>query len=80
MDWTIENNRLTKHFEFKTQTLLCEFLLKVAQQADQIGHHPDVSIYKCSKLKIELFTHDKGSVTALDYKLAGIIDLIFIEF
>ena len=76
MDWTIENNRLTKHFEFKTQTLLCEFLLKVAQKADQIGHHPDVSIYKCSKLKIELITHDKGSVTALDYKLAGIIDLI----
>jgi 4a-hydroxytetrahydrobiopterin dehydratase len=76
MDWTIENNRLTKHFEFKTQTQLCEFLLKVAQQADQIGHHPDVSIYKCSKLKIELFTHDQVSVTALDYKLAALIDLL----
>lgn len=76
MDWIIDNNHLTKQFEFKTQTQLCEFLLKVAQQADQIGHHPDVSIYNCSKMKIELITHDQGSVTALDYKLAGIIDLI----
>jgi 4a-hydroxytetrahydrobiopterin dehydratase len=76
MDWIIENNRLTKHFVFENQTQLCEFLLKVAQQADKIGHHPDVSIYKCSKLKIELITHDKGSVTALDYNLAAFIDLI----
>ena len=76
MDWTIENNRLTKQFEFKNQTQLCEFLLKVAQQADKIGHHPDVSIYKCSKLKIELITHDQGCVTALDYNLAAFIDLI----
>ena len=76
MDWIIENNRLTKQFEFKNQTQLCEFLLKVAIQADAMRHHPDVSIYKCSKMKIELTTHDKGSVTELDYKLAGIIDLI----
>jgi 4a-hydroxytetrahydrobiopterin dehydratase len=76
MSWNIENNRLTKQFEFKTQTQLCEFLLKVAQQADQIGHHPDMSIYKCSKLKIELITHDQGKITELDYKLARIIDVI----
>ena len=76
MDWIIMNNRLTKQFEFKTQTQLCEFLLKVAQQADAVGHHPDVSIYKCSKMKIELTTHDQGKITELDYKLAALIDLI----
>jgi 4a-hydroxytetrahydrobiopterin dehydratase len=76
MDWIIENNRLTKHFIFKTQTQLCEFLLKVAQQADATGHHPDVSIYKCSKMKMELTTHDQGKITELDYKLAALIDLM----
>ena len=76
MDWIIENNRLTKHYEFKTQTQLCEFLLKVAQHADAVGHHPDVSIYECSKMKMELTTHDQGKIPELDYKLAAVIDLI----
>ncbi len=44
--------------------------------ADQIGHHPDVTIYKCREMKIELFTHDKNQVTALDYSLADYIDSI----
>jgi 4a-hydroxytetrahydrobiopterin dehydratase len=48
----------------------------VAQQADAVGHHPDVSIYKCSKMKIQLTTHDQGKITELDYKLAALIDLI----
>ncbi len=76
MSWQIQNNKLTKIFSFKNQTALSEFLLKIAKHADQIGHHPDVTIYKCREMKIELFTHDKNQITALDYSLAAYIDLI----
>jgi pterin-4a-carbinolamine dehydratase len=44
--------------------------------ADETGHHPDVSIFQCRKMKIELFTHDKNQITALDYTLADYIDSI----
>ena len=78
MDWEIQNNRLTKSFTFKNQTQLAEFFLKVASHADQLGHHPDITVFQCSKMKIELFTHDQQKITELDYTLAEYIDsLIF---
>ena len=78
MDWEIQNNRLTNSFTFKNQTQLAEFFLKVALYADQLGHHPDVTVFQCSKMKIELFTHDQKKITELDYTLAEYIDsLIF---
>lgn len=76
MSWHVQNNRLTRQFSFENQTQLTEFLLKVAKQADKIGHHPDVTIFKCSQMRIELFTHDKNEITGLDYVLAEFIDSI----
>ena len=74
MSWQLQNNRLTKQFSFENQTKAMEFLLKIAKHADNIGHHPDVSIFKCSQIQIELFTHDKNEITELDYTLAEYID------
>jgi 4a-hydroxytetrahydrobiopterin dehydratase len=76
MDWQVLNNRLTKQFSFKNQTELAYFLLQVAKHADKVQHHPDVFIFNCSKMKIELFTHDKNEITALDDALARFIDSI----
>ena len=76
MSWNIENNRLTKSFSFENQTQLSKFLIKIAKHADQIGHHPDITIFKCREMKIELFTHDKNQITDLDYSLAKYIDSI----
>ena len=76
MSWNIENNRLTKSFSFENQTQLSKFLIKIAKHADEIGHHPDVTIFKCREMKIELFTHDKNQITDLDYSLAKYIDSI----
>jgi 4a-hydroxytetrahydrobiopterin dehydratase len=77
MDWKTQNNRLTKSFTFENQTQLADFFLKVAKYADKIGHHPDVSVFQCSIIKIELFTHDKQDITELDYELAKEIDLLY---
>lgn len=77
MNWQIENERLIKRFSFENQTKLAEFLLMIARHSDQIGHHPDVSIFKCNQMKIELFTHDKNEITALDYALAKDIDSLY---
>ena len=79
MNWQILNNRLTKQFTFKNQTELANFLLQVAKHADKVQHHPDVFVFNCSKMKIELFTHDKSEITVLDYTLATFIDSIEME-
>ena len=78
MSWSIENNKLTRQFSFENQTKAIEFLLKIAKKSDEVGHHPDVSIFKCSQVRIELFTHDKNEITELDYALARFIDSVFL--
>lgn len=79
MSWKENNNVISKVYSFKTQTALVEFLLKVAQLADQEQHHPDAEIYQCSKLKLSLTTHDKNELTELDWKMAKIIDSLECE-
>ncbi len=73
MTWIIKEGKLTNQFDFKNQTELATFLLKIAQYADAIKHHPDFCVFKCSKVEFTLFTHDKNAITELDYQLAEFI-------
>jgi 4a-hydroxytetrahydrobiopterin dehydratase len=68
------DGKLVKNFTFKSQTELAQFLLKIAEHADKINHHPDFKIQKAFQLEITLFTHDKNEITQLDHQLADIIE------
>jgi 4a-hydroxytetrahydrobiopterin dehydratase len=41
--------------------------------ADEIDHHPIITI-GFNDLRIELWTHDKGGITELDFRLAAFMD------
>ncbi|MEI6736146.1 MAG: 4a-hydroxytetrahydrobiopterin dehydratase [Actinomycetes bacterium] len=41
--------------------------------ADEIDHHPIMTI-GFDSLRIEMWTHDKGGITELDFRLATFID------
>lgn len=73
MDWKINEGKLVKNFKFKSQTELAQFLLKVAQYADEINHHPDFTIHKAFQLEITLYSHEQNAITELDYQLANFI-------
>jgi 4a-hydroxytetrahydrobiopterin dehydratase len=74
INWETVNGKLVTNLKFKSQTELVEFLLKVANLADEMNHHPDCKIHKAFQLEISLFTHDKNELTDLDYQLAQKID------
>ena len=76
INWETVNGKLVTNLKFKSQTELVEFLLKVANLADEMNHHPDCKIHKAFQLEISLFTHDKNEITDLDYQLAEKIDSI----
>jgi 4a-hydroxytetrahydrobiopterin dehydratase len=80
MKWEIKNNRLTQEFDFKNQTELATFMLEIAKRADTLDHHPDMTITKCSHLKIELFTHTENKVSDLDFNMSEIINSIYVGF
>lgn len=73
MKWNIVEHKWVGQFDFKNQTELAEFLLKIAVYADSIKHHPDYTVFQCSKVKFTLFTHDKNQITDLDYQLSEFI-------
>lgn len=72
--WTHENNRLTRHFEFKDFVEAFAFLTQVALLAEKCDHHPTWS-NTYNRVTIELSTHDAGNiVTDKDHTLAKQID------
>jgi 4a-hydroxytetrahydrobiopterin dehydratase len=73
MEWTTKDGKLVNTFEFISQTTLAEFVLKIAQQADKIDHHPDYKIFKAYTVEITLFTYSKKAITELDHQLAAFI-------
>lgn len=73
MEWTNNNNILSKTFEFHSYLDGIDFVNTVANIAEIENHHPDINIGYC-RVTISLTTHDTGQLTDKDYKLAKIID------
>jgi 4a-hydroxytetrahydrobiopterin dehydratase len=73
MEWTSNNNILSKTFEFHSYLDGIDFVNTIANIAEQVDHHPDISIGYC-RVTISLTTHDSGGLTDKDYKFAKIID------
>jgi 4a-hydroxytetrahydrobiopterin dehydratase len=46
---------------------------EIAKECELLNHHP-LWTNEYNKLEVILFTHDKGKITELDFKLARIID------
>ncbi len=78
MEWNEINGKFVANFKFKSQTELAKFLLKVANYADEINHHPDCKIHKAFQLEIILYSHDKNKITDLDFQLAQKINELFL--
>ncbi|QDS90653.1 4a-hydroxytetrahydrobiopterin dehydratase [Rosistilla ulvae] len=53
-----------------------EFLNRVAEVAEQDGHHPDVHLIGYRKVNIELSTHAIGGLSENDFILAAKIDQV----
>ncbi len=74
-NWKEIGGKLVKEFKFKDFKEALLFINKVGEQAESINHHPKIiNVY--NSVIIELWTHDKDSITDLDYALSGLIDTI----
>ena len=77
--WSINTKeipRLTKQFTFKNFIEAMEFVNMVAKLAEEVNHHPDISI-SYNKVVLTLTTHDRKGLTDKDSNLAGKIESLF---
>jgi len=75
--WEYKDDLLTKEFQFKDFKLAVGFIVRIAFEAEDQVHHPQLfNVY--NSITISLNTHDAGDkVTTKDIKLAKAIDSIY---
>lgn len=74
--WEVKDNRkISKKFLFDDFKQAMAFVNRVADLAEEQGHHPDIYIYY-SKVKLELWTHAIGGLSENDFIMAAKIEEI----
>jgi 4a-hydroxytetrahydrobiopterin dehydratase len=75
-DWNYLNGALVQKYTFKTFKDSLTFVNKIANLAEQEGHHPDIEI-NYNKVTLSLITHAIKGLSENDFILAAKADLIF---
>lgn len=75
-EWSVvEDKKIEKKFKFKDFKEAMRFVNKIADVAEEQGHHPDISIYY-NKVDIALTTHAIGGLSTNDFIMASKIELL----
>lgn len=72
----IKDKKISHSFKFKTFKEAIAFVNKVADLAEQEGHHPNIHILY-NKVKIVLATHSIGGVSENDFIIAAKIEMVY---
>jgi len=73
-DWAIiDNKKLSKEYSFVNYKHTMDFVNKVAQLAENEGHHPVMHVYY-GRVVIELWTHAIDGLSENDFIMAYKID------
>ena len=71
--WRLGDNSIERTFEFDGFQPAIEFVNRLAKEAEEMNHHPDIDI-RWNKVRLVLCTHSAGGLTDLDFMLATKID------
>jgi len=73
--WTKKDLHILRQFTFENFKKAIDFVNKVADIAEQEGHHPDITI-NYNKVNIDLWTHAINGLSENDFIMAAKIDEI----
>ena len=77
-DWKVfdDDKKISRDFKFTNFKEAMAFVYKVADLAEDEGHHPDIHIFY-NRVNIELWTHAVKGLSENDFILASKIDAFF---
>jgi len=71
--WQLADQAIKKQFVFESFMPAIRFVNRVAELAEAVDHHPDITI-NYRKVTMGLSTHSAGGLTQKDFALAEKID------
>jgi len=76
--WTLSDDgiRIRREWTVKNFMAAMDFLNRVAELAEQEGHHPDLHLEGYRHVAIELWTHAIGGLSENDFITAAKINLL----
>ncbi len=76
-DWkvTVEPPRVSREFKFKDFKRAMKFVNRVADLAEEEGHHPDIHVH-WNRVELVLWTHDIGGLSENDFIVAAKVDAL----
>jgi 4a-hydroxytetrahydrobiopterin dehydratase len=72
-NWTLQGDQIERLFVLENFVDAMIFVNKVAEIAEEEGHHPDIRILY-NRVTLTLSTHDAGGLTQKDFQMAHRID------
>ncbi len=73
--WSREGDAIIKTFDHGDFVGSVEFVRRLTAPAEEMGHHPDLSI-SWNEVEVSITNHSAGGLTAADFELAGRIDAL----
>ncbi|MGH2994355.1 MAG: 4a-hydroxytetrahydrobiopterin dehydratase [Solirubrobacterales bacterium] len=73
--WERDGDEIVKTFERGDFVGSVKFVDKLVEPAEEMGHHPDLSI-SWDKVRVQITTHAAGGLTENDFELAKRIDAL----
>ncbi len=78
-NWVVKDNMLFAKFKFTTFDDAFDFMKLVSEKCKDLNHHPKwTNVYNL--IDVELFTHDIGGLSYVDFELAAFMDLSFLPY
>jgi 4a-hydroxytetrahydrobiopterin dehydratase len=74
--WSIVAGAFVREFTFPTFAAAAEFVARVGRLADDIDHHPEVSLRYPGIVTVYTTSHDADGVTARDVRLVALVDAL----
>ena len=78
-EWKYDTERdmLVMECEFENFVKAKEFVNLVADVAERLDHHPDITVHGWNKVKIATMSHDLNAITERDVALVAEIQKLF---
>ena len=73
--WGLDGKWITKEFQFKNFVEAMKFVNRVADLAEEEGHHPDIHIHY-NIVRFDIWTHAINGLSENDFILAAKIDAL----